>query len=502
MVHEFSPKAPKRSEPNGPADEGIPENIGALSIPAREHISRRRSGREETSPTSRRAQTTEPSSADGDLALYFKSITGIPLLTPQQEIDIALRYKDARQAHHMAVLGCDHSARKLLSVIEGVLDGNLRIDRALDLPQPGKLSGDRARTLLSANFKTCHALLERNKVLFEKLCATSLIPTKRAETWKTISRNKLAIATLLVECRPALRIMNRIHDDFRLLSAGEGTSTDKLGCHPMGSYNPALGRQCVETEATFMKRVSLVEATRLQRASVRNEMVHGNYRLVISVAKRFQNRGLLLPELIQEGNLGLMHAVEKFDPSREIRFSTYATLWIEQRIQQALRCDTRTVRLPTYIQGDLVKLKKGQEMLSHQLKRPPTNDELAERMKVRLETVEGLSPLIHNSFGSLDAPITIASCEDTRSENAEGELDRKLDAPALRSAVEEVLAVLSPRERDILILYKVEGLKLQDIGERYGICRERARQLKDNALAKLANHSKLPSLREFLDNDS
>ena len=235
-----------------------------------------------------------------------------------------------------------------------------------------------------------------------------------------------------------------------------------------------------------------------------NKLVRSNLRFVVSVAKKYQNQGVSLSDLINEGNLGLIRAAHKFDETKGIKFISYAVWWIRQAILQALAEQSRIVRVPLNRAGTLHRIGKRSSALQQELGREPTVEEIAEGMDISQEEVaKTLS--ISQSHLSLDAPLTpgednklIDYLPDTQNAGP----DQKTFERALTDSIEEVLSTLKEREARILRLYfgldGQEPMTLEEIGSMMGITRERVRQIKEKALARLRHVSRARALESFL----
>lgn len=269
----------------------------------------------------------------------------------------------------------------------------------------------------------------------------------------------------------------------------------------LDKYLQEIGREeliTAEQEVLLAQRIKNGDQTALEK------LVKANLRFVVSVAKQYQNQGLSLPDLINEGNVGLIKAAQRFDETRGFKFISYAVWWIRQSILQALAEQSRIVRLPLNQVGSLSKIKKESNRLEQRFERPPSAEEIAEALEIPQQKIDAALK-ITTRYISMDAPLT--EDEDTKyidvfvSEDAEG-TDNNLIKESLLKEIQRSLSTLTEKERQVLYLYfgigQNHGLTLEEIGLKFELTRERVRQIKERAIRRLKQSSRSKLLKNYL----
>jgi RNA polymerase primary sigma factor len=314
---------------------------------------------------------------------------------------------------------------------------------------------------------------------------------------------ELATATLDEAEVPDDKEIQNLNDDVDVtdLTPPKGISTDD----PVRMYLREIGTIPLLNGEQEIKIAEAIAAGGPGSERAKRKLAEANLRLVVSIAKKYVGRGMLFLDLIQEGNLGLIRAVEKFDHHKGFKFSTYATWWIRQAITRAIADQARTIRIPVHMVETINRLKKVSRKLAQDLGRKPLEEEIAKEMEV---TVEKLREIIKVAQEPVSLETPIGKEEDSRL----GDFieDRDAETPVqnvthelLREDITDVLNTLSHRERDVLKLrFGLEDGRqrtLEEVGQQFGVTRERIRQIEAKALRKLRHPNRNKRLREYID---
>ena len=436
----------------------------------------------------------------------------IPLLSAEEEYVLAERLGNERRRYRMAILSSDYILRGAAAMLRKVVDGKLRLDRTVEVAVTKAEDKKRILAMIGPNLKTLDHLLALNKRDFRQVLRRGLPLAVRRTAWQRIvaRRTKAArlinellvrterIAPLVEELESMLERIQQIREEA---TSGNTTTSDA----ELREELARLIHLTQETPATLRRRAEHVSSQRGKYDNTKRQLAAANLRLVVSIAKHYQNRGVAFLDLIQEGNSGLMRACDKFEVSRNCKFSTYATWWIRQSVTRAVADHSRTIRVPVHMTEAMNRIRLVETELVQELGREPTLEEVAGAAKLSVDDTQVLSRMNRQPV-SLDQAVTERTDSqfgeflcDHRDEDPLGEMNRE----ALKDRIASVLATLDHREREILRLRfgLADGYTytLEEVGKIFSVTRERVRQIETRALRKLKESKRAASLAGFLD---
>jgi RNA polymerase primary sigma factor len=341
----------------------------------------------------------------------------IPLLTRDQEISLARQIEKTRRIFRRSVLGCDFAIRTTFEAIKKVHEGNLPFDRTIKVSLTEQLSKEQILARMPHNIPTIEHVLEQNQKHYRLLISKSASKTAKQEARIRFIRGRQKAITLVEEMslrtRRILPLMKQLEEfSQRMQLIVQQLVSLKGGRSKDARYRRAnLKRELrdlmlitQETPASLLKRCQRCQKEFKQYDNIKRDLSSGNLRLVVSIAKKYRNRGMSFLDLIQEGNTGLMRAVDKYEYRRGFKFSTYATWWIRQAITRAIADQGRTIRIPVHMIDILSKLRNLQTQMLQELGRKPTMHEMSQRSDVDVDEVRRILDIGRHPV-SLDKPV-------------------------------------------------------------------------------------------------
>jgi RNA polymerase primary sigma factor len=452
---------------------------------------------------------------DDPVRMYLTQMGEIPLLTREQEINLAKRIEITRKRFRRKVLECHYALALVVDVLKKVNDGELPFDRTVKVSVTENLEKDQILGRMPHNLVTLNHLMECNVRDFKSYVRErepgtreALLAQLKRRRWKAVNLvEELSIRTQKVQplMKRLEQIAARMTELVFLLKecrAGRAGKEDRAN---LVKELKDLMRITLETPRSLTRRVRAMNVRFKRYEQAKRELSGGNLRLVVSIAKKYRNRGLSFLDLIQEGNTGLMRAVDKYEYRRGYKFSTYATWWIRQAITRAIADQARTIRIPVHMIETMSKLRNVSKRLLQEKGREPTIEETARAANISVEETRRVMKISRHPI-SLDRPV--GESEDSyfgdfiEDEAAESPINAATQE-MLKEKIDQVLKTLTYREREIIKLRYGLGdgytYTLEEVGRIFKVTRERVRQIEAKAVRKLQHPVRSRQLEGFLE---
>uniref|UniRef100_A0A7C4QGF2 RNA polymerase sigma factor SigA n=1 Tax=Schlesneria paludicola TaxID=360056 RepID=A0A7C4QGF2_9PLAN len=453
---------------------------------------------------------------DDPVRMYLTQMGEIPLLTREQEIALAKKIEITRKRFRRQLLECDYALKMAVDILTKVHTSELPFDRTIKVSVTEGLEKNQILGRMPHNLKTLENLRKKAQADFEVIISPDSTPAQVRAAQHALAVRRRKMVTLVEELsvrtqrlQPTMRrleqICRRMHDLQKQIDHLKHLKSAKEERANLQKELRDLMLMTLETPESLARRMRSVQERFAAYEQAMRDLSGGNLRLVVSIAKKYRNRGLSFLDLIQEGNTGLMRAVDKYEYRRGYKFSTYATWWIRQAITRAIADQARTIRIPVHMIETMSKLRKVSKKLLQEKGREPTLEETAEAAGVSLEETRRVMKISRHPI-SLDRPVGESEdsyfgdfIEDDATESPVNAAASEM----LKDKIEAVLKTLTYREREIIKLRYGLGdgytYTLEEVGRIFKVTRERVRQIEAKAVRKLQHPVRSRQLKGFLD---
>jgi len=451
---------------------------------------------------------------DDPVRMYLTQMGEISLLTRDEEIRLAKKIEITRKRFRNMLLGSDYTIRQCLKILDGVSEGRQPFDRTLHFDSSEELDREEISKRLVENVKTLTMMIERNAADFREQKKSSLSTRRKLRLRRAMQERRRRAVVLLEEVSIRTRkvqhvmkelrgILDRINDLRGEIERSRKSAARSERVRRAREEIAELESETHEDKRLLERRLKAIETRFEEYEDAKRKLSAGNLRLVVSIAKKYRNRGLSFLDLIQEGNTGLMRAVDKYEYKRGYKFSTYATWWIRQAITRSIADQARTIRIPVHMIETMSKLRNVSKQLVQELGREPSIEEIADLASLSVSETRRVLKISRHPI-SLDRPV--GESEDSYFGDfiEDGTAESPLDVASqgmLKDKIEAVLNTLTHREREIIKLRYGIGdgytYTLEEVGRMFNVTRERVRQIEAKAIRKLQHPVRARRLEGF-----
>jgi RNA polymerase primary sigma factor len=456
---------------------------------------------------------------DDPVRMYLTQMGEIPLLARSEEIALAKKIEMTRMHFRRRVLESDYSIAQAVQILTQVHNGDLPFDRTMKISTAENLSKETITERMPNNLLTLERIMGANDTDWATSRDSSLPEKQRKAARKSLWRRRRRAAKLLEELslrtsriQPLMKKLQHFSDKMeqlqREIDNADRNGTEAEDVEVMKEELEGLIDLVHSEPAILRKRVKAIQKVFNDYEQAKRELSGGNLRLVVSIAKKYRNRGLSFLDIIQEGNTGLMRAVDKYEYRRGYKFSTYATWWIRQAITRAIADHARTIRIPVHMIETMSKLRNISKKLVQERGREPTIDEIADEAGMSIAEARRVLKISRHPI-SLDRPVG----ESEDSYFGDFIEDNTAECPVetagtemLKDRIEDILRTLTYREREIIKLRYGIGdgytYTLEEVGRIFKVTRERVRQVEAKAIRKLQHPVRARKLEGFLEKEN
>jgi RNA polymerase primary sigma factor len=450
---------------------------------------------------------------DDPIRLYLLQMGVNPLLTRATEVSSARQIEQWRRKFRHTMLANDFILAGALNLLERVKAGTVRLDRTIEVAVTNTQEKARFLKRLGPNLATLRLIEQEKSRLFRIAMSRSVPLEQRRAAWRRLVRQRNKAVRLVEEMHLRIQRLTPLLKQLRTIGGRIEEVRGQLGEPARGGADRELLQRehrrlllsTRESRRTLARRLTRLDDLQQRYDAAKRELAAGNLRLVVSIAKRYRHRGLSFLDLIQEGNSGLMRAVDKFEHARGFKFSTYATWWIRQAITRAIADQSRTIRVPVHMVDTMTKLRNASRLFVQRHGREPNLEEMAEITGLSVEEAQCIWRMSRQPV-SLDQPLGDSddgSVGEFVSDQRDVDPLQDVNQQALKSVIGRALDGLSYREREILRLRfgLADGYSytLEEVGTLFDVTRERVRQIEAKAVEKLREPGLHAQLSGFVD---